>query len=161
MGPRVGNEPGVQLRDDDQMTDFAAFVAGVEPRLRRALVSAYGPERGRDATAEALAWAFEHQDRLSELRNPVPYLYRVGQSRSRTRLEGRPFERSCYDEPWVEPDLAAALSALPGPQREAVLLVHAGGWAPADVAELLGIPVATVQKRVERAIVRLRRKLKV
>jgi RNA polymerase sigma factor (sigma-70 family) len=98
---------------------------------------------------------------LSELKTPVAYLYRVGQSRSRQRLEGRPFERSCYEEPWVEPDLAAALSALSQAQREAVLLVHAAGWAPADVAELLDIPTATVQKRAERAIARLRRRLKV
>jgi RNA polymerase sigma factor (sigma-70 family) len=157
----VRDETSGQVRHDDHMSDFGDFVADVEPRLRRALVSAYGPERGREATAEALAWAFEHQERLSEVRNPVTYLYRVGQSRSRTRLEGRPFERSCYQEPWVEPDLSVALSALPGPQREAVLLVHAAGWTPADVAELLGIPTATVQKRVERAIARLRRKLKV
>ena len=39
---------------------FETFFAETEPRLRRALVAAYGPERGRDAAAEALAYAWEH-----------------------------------------------------------------------------------------------------
>jgi DNA-directed RNA polymerase specialized sigma24 family protein len=39
---------------------FSQFVTEVEPRLRRALVALRGAEAGRDATAEALAWAWEH-----------------------------------------------------------------------------------------------------
>jgi hypothetical protein len=39
---------------------FEAFVADAEPRLRHALVAAYGFEEGRDAAAEALAYAWEH-----------------------------------------------------------------------------------------------------
>ena len=40
--------------------EFEAFTREGEPKLRRALVAAYGFEHGRDATAKALAYAWEH-----------------------------------------------------------------------------------------------------
>ena len=64
---------------------FVAWCRVVEPRLQLALMTAYGRERGREATAEALAWAWEHQERLAGLERPVAYLYRVGQTRTRVR----------------------------------------------------------------------------
>lgn len=42
-----------------------------EPRLRRALCAAYGMELGREATAEALAYAREHWRRLRVTDNPA------------------------------------------------------------------------------------------
>ena len=62
---------------------FAAFFAVAEPRLRRALVAAYGADRGGDATSEALVYGWQHWDRVREMANPVGYLYRVGQSLSK------------------------------------------------------------------------------
>ena len=53
----------------------AAFVREVEPRLRQALVATYGPVDGREATVDALSWAWEHWDRLRDVRNPGGYLY--------------------------------------------------------------------------------------
>jgi len=35
--------------------EVATFMKGAEPRLRRALVAAYGSQRGREAAAEGLA----------------------------------------------------------------------------------------------------------
>jgi hypothetical protein len=67
--------------------DFEAFVRATEPRLSRALAAAYGFEDGRDATAEALAYAFEHWERLRDVENLPGYLFRVGQSRSRRRRQ--------------------------------------------------------------------------
>ena len=64
-------------------SSFETFVGEVEPRLRRALVATYGPVAGRDATVDALAWAWEHRDRLPSLDNPGGYLYRVGQTAAR------------------------------------------------------------------------------
>ena len=64
---------------------FTEFVGTVEPRLRIALVARYGPERGREATAEALAFAWEHWERVGQMDNPIGYLFRVGQSKSRSR----------------------------------------------------------------------------
>ena len=50
--------------------EFEAFVAKIEPDLRRALFAVLGVERGREATAEALAWAWEHWSRTTRPRQP-------------------------------------------------------------------------------------------
>jgi DNA-directed RNA polymerase specialized sigma24 family protein len=43
---------------------FDEFVETADPRLRRALVAAYGTSVGREAALDALSWAWEHWDRL-------------------------------------------------------------------------------------------------
>ena len=48
---------------------FEEFFRETEPKLRRALVAAYGLEEGRDAAAEALAYAWEHWERLRDIAN--------------------------------------------------------------------------------------------
>jgi DNA-directed RNA polymerase specialized sigma24 family protein len=65
--------------------EFRAFVAAVEPRLHRALVAHYGWEAGREATADALAYAWEHRSKVLSMANPAGYLFRVGQSSLRRR----------------------------------------------------------------------------
>ena len=140
---------------------FSAWYRTVEPPVRCALIAAFGTQRGREATAEAMAWAWEHQARVQELANPVAYLYRVGRSRSRLRrvrvLHGRP-ERN---EPWVEPALAAGMAALSEQQRVTVMLVHGYGWTLKEVAVLLGIQVTTVQSHKDRGLARLREVMEV
>lgn len=135
---------------------FRLFVEEAEPRLRRALVSRLGSEDGREATAEALAWAYEHWERVQELSNPIGYLYRVGQSRSRSRRRRPVFERPPEDDVWVEPRLLAAVAALPARERVPFLLVCVDGWSQSEVADLLGTSKSTVQSRVERGLGRLR-----
>jgi hypothetical protein len=50
-------------------------VEEVGPRLGRALAAAYGFEDGRDATAEALAYAWQHWQRLQHIANLPGYLF--------------------------------------------------------------------------------------
>jgi DNA-directed RNA polymerase specialized sigma24 family protein len=69
----------------DEGARFTEWYGRLEPQLRRGLCATYGPERGREATAEALAWAWEHRDRVDSLDRPLPYLYRVERSRTRLR----------------------------------------------------------------------------
>ena len=104
---------------------FNDFVSMVEPVLRRALVAQYGHERGREAAAEALAYAWEHWEDVSTMSNPAGYLYRVGQSRTRPRRQRVLFDRRFAEEPLVEPGLPDALARLSPKQRVAVVLVHA------------------------------------
>lgn len=141
---------------EDAAAAFLSFFAEVEPRLRCALVAWYGRERGREATAEALAWAWENMGRLSDIEQPVGYLYRVGQSRSRRRKQRFFSERDIFREPEVEPRLSAALSQLSERQRVVVLLVHGEDWTLTEVAELLGIDISSVQTHLRRGLHRLR-----
>lgn len=142
---------------------FTAFVREVEPRLRWALVARLGPERGREATAEALAYGWEHWHRIRGLENPAGYLYRVGERRGR-RLWRRPVFPTPPDrhsEPWVEPGLPAALGRLSGRQRTAVVLVHSFGWTHQEVAEVMGVSVSTVRNHLARGMAKLRSALEV
>ena len=115
---------------------FRSFVVEAEPRLRRAFVSAYGGERGREATAEALAYAWEYWPEVQAMDNATRYLYRVGQSRTKQRKTPASFAAVVEDsEHLIEPELEAALSELSDRQRTAVLLVFAYGWTLREAAE--------------------------
>jgi RNA polymerase sigma-70 factor (ECF subfamily) len=144
---------------------FESFFRTAEPRLRRALGAAYGGAVGREAAIEALAWAWEHWDRVCGLDNPIGYLYRVGQSeakRLRRRPRAGPVERpAAAHAPDVEPGLAAALAGLSEQQRVIVVLVHGFDWTHQEVAELLGISRSSVQTHVERGMRHLRSSLEV
>ena len=140
---------------------FTEFVEAVEPRLSYALGLAYGVETGREATADALAYAWEHWDRVSGLENAPGYLFRVGQSSAR-RYRKRPLRLpriGTSELPDVEPGLPVALESLSGRQRSIVVLVHGQGFSEREVAELLGISRGTVRKHAERGLEKLRRQL--
>ncbi len=151
------------MRSDRDREDFTAFVERVELRLRRALIAAYGLETGEEATRDALAYAWEHWDRVKIMGNPAGYLYRVGQSGARRLRRWRPFAQDRRDSriPDVEPGLHRALQRLPRNQRVAVVLVHGFCWSAAEVAELLEIAPTTVRSHVERALGKLRAALEV
>jgi RNA polymerase sigma-70 factor (ECF subfamily) len=145
---------------DASAESFSAFFTDAEPRLRRALVAAYGPERGREAAAEALTYAWEHWERVRDMDNPIGYLYRVGQSRSRERRE--PVRFDPVPEPLerlIEPRLPDALEALSERERLAVVLVEGFGWTFREVAELAEVSVSSVQSYVERGMGKLKQDL--
>jgi DNA-directed RNA polymerase specialized sigma24 family protein len=157
MGVAPECQPRWGLVTADRERSFREFVARVEPKLRRALIAAYGYERGREAVAEALAYAWEHWDELQGAGNPAGYLYRVGQTRTRERKLRIVYEPLETYEHLVEPGLAPALASLSERQRVAVFLAHGAGWTHAEVAQLLGVKEATVQKHIDRGLARLRR----
>ena len=154
-GPVAGDAEVARRRNEE----FTAFVAEHEPRLRRAFVATYGGYRGREATAEALAYAWEHWSRLSGMRNIPGYLYRVGQSRTRDRRAAPAFAPEEKGDPEFEPGLEPALRALSDRQRTAVVLVHGFEWTLREVAELTGTKVTTVQNHLERGLAKLRHAL--
>ena len=144
------------------MGDFREFFEAYEPLLRRALVAAYGPV-GRDAAADALAYAWEHWERVSGMENPAGYLYRVGQSRLRWYRRRAPavVMPASPSDHWFEPDLAPALAELTRPQRVAVVLCHGFSLTHREVASLLDVSPSTVQNHVERGLAKLRARLEV
>ena len=138
---------------------FTTFVEDVGARLRRAFISMYGPEVGGEVTADALAYAWEHWERLQTMSNPAGYLFRVGQSRARG-YRHRPRTLPSAPEtaaPWFEPQLPAALSRLSERQRVAVLLCEGFGWTRQEVADLLEVNASTVQRHIDRGMAKVRK----
>lgn len=141
--------------------EFARFVEEMEPRLLRALVGAYGSEVGREATSDALSYAWERWDQVSTLDNPVGYLYRVGQSRSRSYRRDRVWFPEVPDKelPDVDPRLPSALRQLSQRQRAAVVLLYVEGLSERESADALGVSRATVRKHADRGLAKLRKAL--
>lgn len=142
---------------------FEEFVERDGSRLRAALVAAYGVDVGGDATAEALAYGWEHWGRVSGMDNPVGYLFRAGQNAARRSFRRPPLLPLPGSEelPRFEPGLLPALAALSEQQRVAVMLVHGYGWSMADVARLLDVTHSSVRTHVARALERLQSAMEV
>ena len=149
------------LADDTRAVSFTDFVERYEVKLRQALTATFGPELGREATADALAYGWEHWDRVDQTDNPAGYLYRVGYNRA-LRMKPKRMRLPSVDagrQPWIEPGLPRAFESLPEQQRIVVMLLHGYEWSMSEVAEQLGISKSTVQTHAERGLDALRRKL--
>jgi RNA polymerase sigma factor (sigma-70 family) len=151
---------------DRGRSEFERFAGEVEPRLRRALVAGFGAVIGREAAADALAWAWQNWDRVVGLESPVGYLYRVGRTfavRSEARdvpaAEPAPAIDSLDDS--FEPGLSPAIARLSEAQRCAVVLVVGFGYTLREAAQVLGVTASTVHRDCERALTRLRSELEV
>jgi DNA-directed RNA polymerase specialized sigma24 family protein len=142
---------------------FTEFARVAEPRLRLALGAAFGFDLAQEATADAMAFAWEHWDRVMRSDNPVGYVFGVGRNRARRSLSRRraPFlpPVSSSEIPWVEPGLPAALGRLSARQREVIMLLHCFEWTLSEVSDLLGLSRGTVQIHERRGLARLRRDL--
>ncbi len=150
---------GTGLRSEIDIDAFRGFVMESEPRLRQALSASLGSQLGRQATADALSYAWENWVRIEGMVNPLGYVYVVGRDRGRKSLRrNRPvfYSVDSADLPWVEPSLPTALEGLPDRQREVVVLLHCYQWTMSEVADLLEISKTTVQNHAERGLASLR-----
>lgn len=140
---------------------FTELVREVEPRLHAALIALMGTDTAREATADALLWAWENWDRVENMENPGGYLYRVARTKARKLFRSPPALPAAVtaDMPWIEPKLPDAVAQLPDSQRVVVVMVHALGWTQAEVARFLGMSHGSVQKHAERGLAKLRRSL--
>jgi RNA polymerase sigma-70 factor (ECF subfamily) len=147
--------------DELKTISFTEFVTTYESRLRQSLTAVFGADRGKEGTAEALAYGWEHWDRVSVMDNPSGYLYRVGYDRAR-RMRRRTLRLPAVDserQPWVEPGFPRAFASLPEQQRIVVALVYGYQWSMAEVAGHLGVSKGTVQTHARRGLERLRKRL--
>jgi len=150
------------LEQRAHVDEFTRFVQETEPKLKLALVANFGSDLGVEATAEALAFAWEYWDRVQASTNPAGYLYGVGRNKARRRTRSRhPVLPPIPDTrmPWIEPELPAAVAGLPERQRVAVMLVHCFEWTMSEVAEVMEVSKPTVQKHVERGMRKLRKQI--
>jgi len=154
---------GIGAKGDELATDsllgqtYTAFVEDTQPRLRQALVARFGPDEGSEATAEALAYGWEHWERIENMENPAGYLYRVGCHKGMRRWR-RPVLPPApqHGDPIVEPGLPRALERLSHRQRTAVILVHSFDWTHEEVADVMGVSASTVRNHLRRGMVKLR-----
>ncbi len=145
-----------------KLSGFEEFFTGSERPVRFALSARFGFEVGREAAAEALAYAWEHWDRISVMENPAGYVYRVGYRvgvRTTRRVEPIDFSRHGSEHSSFEPKLPSALSDLSNRQRTVVVLVHGLGWTHQETADFLGLSTSTIQRHLERGLEKLRRVL--
>lgn len=142
-------------------SEYASFVVDVEPRLRHALIGSFGLDVARDATADALAYGWEHWERLSVMDNPAGYLYRVAQTSARrnNKANARFPLVPVREMPWVEPGLPRALESLSERQRAVVWAIYGLGWKPAEIAELMDLSPETVRTHAKRGMEKLRQEL--
>jgi DNA-directed RNA polymerase specialized sigma24 family protein len=145
---------------EDSHREFKAFFDATEPRLRAALVTAFGADAGRDAAAEAFRYGWEHRTTVLVMDNPAGYLFQVGRRWAR-RQRGRSrrqigFGVEALPSPMFEPGLGRALASLSVRQRQAVVLVHGYGLTHQEAAELLGLGRSSIQNHVERGLTKMR-----
>lgn len=141
---------------------FGAFVAAHEARLRQAFTAMWGPRVGREATVDALSFAWEHWQRIESMENPVGYLFVVGRDRARRDLSrrDRPFSDAAVrvqdTAQEFEPALARLVEDLSVRERQVVMLLYGYEWSMSEVGELLGVSKSTVQTHADRALTKLR-----
>jgi DNA-directed RNA polymerase specialized sigma24 family protein len=163
--------PGMGITEIAERTpddDFSAFADRITAPLLRAMVATFGPDAGREAALDALAWGWEHWERLARMRNPAGYLYRVGLTAGRrawrrgNRADLQPdVEAAAAHEDRVpDPDLRRAIDGLSARQRAAVVLVVGHGLPLREAAETLGCSISSVRNHVDRALRRLHAELK-
>jgi RNA polymerase sigma-70 factor (ECF subfamily) len=144
------------LEDRAKVDSFTSFVRDVEPRLRHSLIPPVGLDAATEATAEALAYGWEHWDRLRHMDNPAGYLYRAARTKARqtpNRASLLPAV-SISHSPHVEPGLPRALRRLSDKQRTVVWLVYGLEWQQREVADLLGVSEDTVRTHLSRGMTR-------
>lgn len=122
-------------------------------------------EQAEDLAQETLLQAWRCRDQFRPGTNLRAWLSTILRNRFYSTQRRRKW-RAEYDQEIIERTLVApddpsanveledvrrALAMLPDFQREALILVGAGGMAYEEVAAIMGCPVGTVKSRVRRA----------
>ena len=141
---------------------FDALIEQIRAKLLPALVAKWGIEVGSDLCSDVEEYVWEHRAKVTRMENPLGYLYRVAQSKSRSHVRWMKrttfpsrFPDIVHEDPALH-DMLQMLAALTDDQRVSVMLVHAFGWPYADVAELLGVTRSVVNHHVHRGLAQLR-----
>ncbi len=158
--------PSVPLSDDD----FRAELGTVIPHLRAFARSLSGSrDLADDLVQEALLKAWNARQRFQAgtnmrawtfiiLRNV--FLSQMRRNRFRGEWDDLVAERvlaapASQDRNVELADLHRAMQHLPAAQREALILIGAGGFAYEEAAEICGVAVGTIKSRVARGRVAL------
>jgi RNA polymerase sigma-70 factor (ECF subfamily) len=129
---------------------------------RAAYLIVHDAAAAEDIAQEALLSALRHIDDFDRRRPFRPWLHTIVVNRSLDWLRKRRHEVHLTDVPapaLAEPDPpGAALSALARLEpelRALVVMRHLHGYRSSELADMLGVPAATVRTRLARALDRL------
>lgn len=171
--PPEGREAGPGRVDDLIEREMIALL----PRLRRFALGLTGrAEAADDLVQAACERAIRHIGQWDPGSRLDSWMYRIAHNLYRNGLRDRALavrreEEAAAEAPLAEDgeaaalsrielaDLSAAMAHLPEEQRTALLLVAVEGRSYREIAEITGVPVATVNNRVARGRESLRRQL--
>ena len=142
---------------------FDGWYRQEHPRVLALLTVASGDaELAAEVTAEAFTRALERWDRVAAMDSPAAWTYRVAVNLVRRRLRRAAVEQRLWSraiEPErpaaVEPELWAAVRALPARQRTAIALRYICDLPQAEIAVVMDVAAGTVAATLTAARRRL------
>ena len=144
---------------------FEIFWSRERDRIYRALaLSLSDPQLASEAVDEAMTRALERWSQVGSYDRPAAWVFRVGLNWAISRRRylalrplrrSRDLERPVWDE-LPDVDLPARLARLRHEYRVAVVLRHFLEFTPAEIAEILDLPVGTAKSHIHRALAELR-----
>ncbi|PZQ24679.1 MAG: RNA polymerase subunit sigma-70 [Sphingopyxis macrogoltabida] len=155
-------QPDTDLTD----SEFKALLAGVIPHLRAYGRSLSGnPDLADDLTQDTMVKAWASRDRFERGTSIKAWTFVILRNTFLSQMRRNKF-RGEYDEVAVEKtlatpasqedtgemaDLQRGLMELPQDQREALILVGAGGMSYEEAAQICDCALGTMKSRVSRA----------
>lgn len=151
---------------DRKTTGFQRELLEATPFLRAfARTLCHDTEQAEDLTQEALLKAWQCREQYQPGTNLRAWLATILRNRfysqGRRRKWQADYDQAVMERTLVAPDnqecvveledVRRALAMLPDFQREALILVGAGGMSYEQVAQIAGCPLGTVKSRVRRA----------
>ena len=154
MSARLGAEPKPPSADDNAFkTELVALI----PHLRAFARTLTGdPTAADDLAQDAMMKAWDARASYQMGTNMKAWTFMILRNQFYSEKR-RSWRSSQLDQEAAERTLVAvdelrqALKTLPEEQREALILVGAGGFAYEEAAEICGCAVGTVKSRVSRA----------
>ncbi len=153
-------QPGEDF-DDFCRREYGRLVAALTRHTGEAFLA-------EELAHEALIRAGDRWSRVGQLDAPVGWCFHVGVNLARSVFRRRGAERRArarlgaqrapapFAADDAEPELAAALSGLPDPQRKAVVMRHVLGMTPAEMAATCGTTEEAIRARTSRGLRTLR-----
>lgn len=153
----------------DRHRRFEALAAEVFDPLQRYLLRRMNADDAADAFSETLMTIWRRLDDVPS-QNPLPWCYGVARRVASNHRRGRKrhlqlverLEREpapAPSEEFADPELEAALAALPDSDRELLHLWAWEGLEPRDIATVTGLTVNAATLRLSRARKKLAEKM--
>lgn len=147
--------PGTVVQEMTDERSFEEWYRLEHPRVVATMLLVTGDlALAADCADEAFARALQHWRRVSAMRSPAGWVFRVARNCSRRALRRASLERRLLlrtpraaEVPAPAGEMWALVGCLPRRQREIVALRHVADMREAEVAEALGLSRSTVSPR--------------